>query len=90
MEMEFKRKVKKEVEETVRFELIKCWTVRIISDGNSKNCIAEKDYDYMPSPFEIGKVLSDYVARKCFATVEIKYRLVEALQSIDQLEEVPI
>jgi len=90
MEMEFKRKVKKEVEETVRVELRKFWIVRVISDTAAKSYITEKEFDYIPLPAEIAQVMSPYFNRKCFAVVETRYTFVEALQSIDQLEEVPI
>lgn len=90
MEMEFKRIVKKEVEETVRLELRKFWLVRVISDTAAKSCITEKEFHYVPEEQEIADTLAPYINRKCFAVVETRYTFVEALHSIDQLEEVPI
>ena len=73
--MEIKRKVKKEVEETVEVELKKYWVVRIIHGANSKTCVEEKEFDYMPYEQEIAEVLLPYYGRPCFATVNENYKL---------------
>ena len=78
MKMEIKRKVKKEVEETVEVELKKYWVVRIIRGVNSKTCIGEKEFDYIPNEQEIAEVLFPYYGvhgRTCFATVNENYKL---------------
>ena len=84
MEIEIKRKVKKEVEETITLELRKYWVVRVISDGNSKSCIAEKEFHYVPAEQEIAEVLTPYINRKCFATVVENYRFVERVEGEEE------
>ena len=79
MKMEIKRKVKKEVEETVEVELKKYWVVRIIHGVNSKTCIEEKEFDYIPNEQEIAEVLLQHYGRPCFATVNENYKMVSVL-----------
>ena len=74
--MEIKRKVKKEVEETIEVELKKYWVVRIIHGVNSKTCVEEKEFDYIPNDQEIAEVLLPYYGRPCFATVNENYKMV--------------
>lgn len=76
MKMEIKRVVKKEVEETVEVELKKYWVVRIIHGANSKTCVDEKEFDYIPNEQEIAEVLFPYYGRPCFATVNENYKFV--------------
>ena len=73
--MEIKRKVKKEVEETVEVELKKYWVVRIIRGVNSKTCIGEKEFDYIPNEQEIAEVLLPHYGKACFVTVNENYKL---------------
>ena len=84
MEIEIKRKVKKEVEETVIVELRKYWVVRVIQDECGKSCIAEKEYDYIPAEQEIADTLAPYIKRKCFATVSDNYRFVERVEGAEE------
>jgi len=84
MEIEIKRKVKKEVEETVIIELKKYWVVRVISDQGSKSCIAEKEFHYVPEEQEIADTLEPYINRKCFATVVENYRFVERVEGEEE------
>lgn len=79
MKMEIKRIVKKEVEETVEVELKKYWVVRIIHGVNSKTCIEEKEFEYIPNEQEIAKVLLPHYGKKCFATVNEKYKMISVL-----------
>ena len=79
--MEIKRVVKKEVEETVEVELKKYWVVRIIEGVRSKNCIHEKEFDYIPNEQEIAEVLLPYYGRNCFATVNENYKIVVVSES---------
>ena len=81
MKMEIKRVVKKEVEETVEVELRKYWVVRIIEGVRSKNCVHEKEFDYIPNDQEIAETLLPYCNRPCFATVNENYKLVSVLES---------
>ena len=76
MKFEVKRVVKKTVEETVEVELRKYWVVRIIQGVNSKSCIEEKEFDYIPSEQEIAEVLYPHYGKICFATVNENYKLV--------------
>lgn len=80
MEIEIKRKVKKEVEETVTVELKKYWVVRVIACGCGKSCIDEKEFDYIPAEQEIADVLAPYMKRPVFATVEENYRFEEKVK----------
>lgn len=82
MEFELKRKVKKEVEETVVMEFQKYWVVRIIKDCGDKSCVYEEDFNCKPNDVAIANVLlkakDKYKANvKLFATVEENYRFVE-------------
>lgn len=76
MEMEIKRIVTKEVEETVTVELKKYWVIRIIQGVTSYKCIEEIELEVEPNEQEIASVLAEYGNRKVFASVEVKYRLV--------------
>ena len=78
--MEIKRVVKKEVEETVEVELKKYYVVRIIEGVRIKNCIHEKEFDYIPNEQEIAEVLLHYYGRPCFATVNENYKMVSVLE----------
>lgn len=84
MEIEIKRKVKKEVEETVIVELRKYWVVRVIQGECGKSCIAEKEFDYIPSEQEIADTIAPYIKRKCFATVVDNYRFVERVEGAEE------
>ena len=84
MEIEIKRKVKKVVEETVIVELRKYWVVRVIQSECGKSCIAEKEFDYIPSEQEIADTLAPYIKRKCFATVVDNYRFVERVEGAEE------
>ena len=78
--IEVKRKVKKEVEETVTMDLIPFWMVRIVRIGeytNAKVVIAEKEFSYEPNEQEIADLLIDYNNKYCFASVIKNYRLEE-------------
>lgn len=78
--IEVKRKVKKEVEETVTMDLKPYWVVRVIRIGsyNNKECIKEVEYPYKPDEQEIADALVDYVGKKdVFASVMKNYRLKE-------------
>ena len=81
MKIEIKRTVKKEVEETVEVELKKYWVVRIIEGDRSKNCVHEKEFDYIPNKQEIAEVLLPYYGRTCFATVNENYKMVSVTES---------
>lgn len=78
MEIEIKRMVQKEVEETVKFELEKYYVVRIIQDKGYKSCIAEYDYAEKPTEEQIAVCLiKHHKVGNVFATVEENYRLVD-------------
>ena len=79
MQIEIKRTVKKEVEETVLMELIPYWVVRVIRVGgyDNKECIAEKEFDYEPQEQEIADTLADHINKKVFASVVKNYRFAE-------------
>lgn len=79
--IEVKRKVKKEVEETVTMDLIPFWVVRVIRvDGyNNKECIGEKEFRYEPRAQEIAEVLEPFISKKVFASVVKNYRLEEVI-----------
>lgn len=84
MEIEIKRKVQKEVEETVKVELEKYYVVRIIQGKKNKSCIAEYECAEKPTEEQIAEYLSwhdnvDWV----FATVEENYRLIENVNMED-------
>lgn len=77
--IEVKRKVKKEVEETITMDLKPYWVIRVIRVGsyNNKECIAEVECAYEPDEQEIADALIDYSNKKVFASVGKNYRLVE-------------
>lgn len=77
MKIEVKRKVKKEVEETVTVELEKYYVVRVIQGVDNKRCVKEIEYIYEPSEQEIADALIPFGNKKVFATVECNYRLKE-------------
>lgn len=83
MEFELKRKVKKEVEETVVMELQKYYVVRVIKDCGDKSCVHEVYYiDSIPNEQRIAQAIFEarekYKANvKLFATVAENFRLVE-------------
>lgn len=85
MQIEIKRKVKKEVEETVSMELKPFWMVRVIRIGacNNKECIFERDFPHEPNEQEIADTLFNYVAKNTFASVVKNYRLVEVVKLWD-------
>lgn len=74
-----RRKVKKEVEETVTMDLIPFWVVRVVRIGeyNNKEVIEEVEYQYEPTEQEIADALIDYINKKVFASVIKNYRLEE-------------
>ena len=76
MKMEIKRTVKKEVEETVEVELKNYWVVRIIHGVNSKTCVEEKKFDWIPNEQEIAEVLLPYYGKPYFASLVENYKLV--------------
>lgn len=77
--IEVKRKVKKEVEETVTMDLKPYWVIRIIRVGNynKKECIAEVECMNEPTEQEIADALIEYNNKYVFASVVKNYRLVE-------------
>lgn len=81
MELEVKRKVRKEVEETYKVEFQTYWVVRVIRIGgyNNKECIDEKEFLHEPSEQEIANVLSEHITKKVFASVNKNYRFVEVV-----------
>lgn len=79
MKIEVKRKVKKEVEETVTMELKPYWVVRVVRIGgyNNKEVISEVEYPYEPKEQEIANALIEYKNKKVFASVIKNYRFFE-------------
>lgn len=80
MEIEIKRKVKKEIEETVKMELKPFWNVRIIRPNgtNTYLCAYEQVFNYEPTEQEIASVLNEHSHfSNEFASVCKNYRLVE-------------
>lgn len=79
MEIEIKRKVKKEIEETVTLEMETYWVVRIIRVGgyNNKECIAETEFLDEPDEQEIADCLASHLTKKVFASVQKNYRFKE-------------
>lgn len=79
MEIEVKRKVKKEVEEIVPMTLETYYVARVIRCGgyDNKTCIFEKEFNHKPDEQEIADVLVDYMTKKVFVTVNENYRLIE-------------
>lgn len=77
--IEVKRKVKKEVEETVTMDLIPYWVIRIVRVGayNNKEVIAEVEYKQEPTEQNIADALIEYNNKKVFASVVKNYRLEE-------------
>lgn len=77
--IEVKRKVKKEVEETITMDLIPFWVIRVVKAGscNYKEVIAEKECISEPTEQEIADTLIDYNNKKVFASVVKNYRLEE-------------
>ena len=82
MELEVKRKVKKEVEETYKVKFQTYWVVRVIRIGgyNNKECIYEKEFLHEPSEQEIADVISEHMTKQVFASVNKNYRFVEVLK----------
>ena len=80
--VEIKRKVVKEVEETVTVELKSYYVVRVIRVGSyhQKECINEVKYPYEPNEQEIADALADYIGMDVFASVVQNYRLVEVAE----------
>lgn len=80
MEIEIKRKVKKEVEVTVKMELVPFWNVRIIRPNGIRTytCAYEQEFIYEPNEQEIASVLNEHSHfTNEFASVCKNYRLVE-------------
>ena len=79
MKIEVKRKVKKEVEETVTMELKSYWVVRVVRIGayDNKEVIAEVEYPYEPKEQEISNALIEYENKKVFASVIKNYKFFE-------------
>lgn len=82
--IEVKRKVKREIEETVTMDLKPYWVIRVIRVGGyeNKECIKEFEYPYEPDEQEIADALVDYVNKKVFASVVKNYRLTEIEEQI--------
>ncbi len=83
MEFELKRKVKREVEETVVMELQKYWVVRVIKGWADKSCVHEVEYvDCIPNEQGIAQAIFEAKEKykgdvKLFATVAENFRFVE-------------
>lgn len=77
--IEIKRKVKKEVEETVTMDLIPYWVIRIVKVGayNNKEVVGEVECQHEPTEQEIADVLVGHINEDVFASVVKNYRLVE-------------
>lgn len=82
MVIEVKRKVKKEIEETVSMVFHPFWVVRIVRIGayNNKEVIAEKEFLHEPDEQEIADALIDYNHKKVFASVIKNYRFYEGAE----------
>lgn len=77
MSIEIKRVVTKEVEETIEVDLQKYWVVRVIQGVTSYKCVKEVEFMYEPQEQEIASILAEFGNKKCFATVNVNYRLKE-------------
>lgn len=77
MEFEIKKKVKREVEETVKVELFAYWVVRLIRNSTNKTCVYEKRFTYEPTEQEIASVIIESRLKNVFATVNKNYEFVE-------------
>ncbi len=79
MQIEIKKKVIKEIEETVALQLVPYWVVRVIRTDvyNNKECIAENEFAYIPGEQEIGDTLAEHIGENVFASVVKNYRFKE-------------
>ncbi|MCQ2211267.1 MAG: hypothetical protein MJZ34_13365 [Paludibacteraceae bacterium] len=84
MEFEVKRKVKKEVEETVVVDLQKYYSLRVIRDmGSDKKCVYEEEFiGYIPDEQDIAEAIMKTKDKyntnvKLFVSINENYRFVE-------------
>lgn len=77
--IELKRKVKKEVEETYRVELVPNWVVRILTPNGNRTyyCRHEEKFSHEPSEQEVASVLFGHFVKGAFACVCENYEIVE-------------
>lgn len=84
MEFEVKRKVKKEVEETVVVDLEKYYSLRVIRDmGSDKKCVYEEEFiDCIPNEQAIAEAIIKTKDKyntnvKLFVSINENYRFIE-------------
>lgn len=78
--IELKRKVKKEVEETYKVELVAYWTVRVLRPNGNRThfCIYEESFAFEPKEEEIASILLNHATREDeYVSIYENYKLVE-------------